>query len=214
MGIFERSPAPAPAPAPATPAPLRRTLSEQEREALSKCEQAVTQGFQAFASAGRALLLIRDKQLYREQANTFEEYVSAKWNMTRNYADRIIAAAEVCAILMPSGHMPTSERVARPLASLPADQQRAAWGEVVSNAPVGPDGQPVVTAAAVEAAVAKRTSKKKKRAKLAKPTRLKVPGATVIITPNKAFAGSVIEVLQAAIAKLSEQQPFEHREAA
>ena len=214
MGIFERSPAPAPAPAPATPAPLRRTLSEQEREALSKCEQAVTQGFQAFASAGRALTLIRNKQLYRETANTFEEYVATRWNMSRSYAARLIAAAEVFENLSPMGNTPSSERIARPLAQLPPEQQREAWSEVVSNAPAGTDGTPVVTAAAVEAAVAKRTSKKKKRTKLAKPTRLKVPGATVIITPNKAFAGSVIEVLQAAIAKLSEQQPFEQREAA
>jgi hypothetical protein len=212
MGIFERSPAPAPAPSPASS--FRRTLSEQEREALTKCEQAVTQGFQAFASAGRALALIRDKQLYRESASTFEEYVATRWRMSRQHAARLIEAAAVLENLSPMGSAPNSERIARPLAQLPPEQQREAWSEVVSNAPAGTDGTPVVTAAAVEAAVAKRTSKKKKRAKLAKPTRLKVPGATVIITPNKAFAGSVIEVLQAAIAKLSEQQPFEHREAA
>lgn len=208
MGIFDR-----PAPAPA-PAPQRRPLNDQERDALAKLEQLVTEGIKTFASTGRALAMIRDKQLYREQANTFEEYVATKWRMSRQHASRLISAAEVFENLSPMGSAPNSERIVRPLAQLPPDEQRAAWSEVVANAPAGTDGQPVVTAAAVEAAVAKRTSKRKKRSKLAKPTRLKVPGATVIITPNKAFAGSVIEVLQAAIAKLSEQQTGEQREAA
>lgn len=202
MGLFDR-PTPAPAPTPIV-TPARRsstTLSAEERDALTKCETVVTNGIKAFGQAGRALQMIRDKQLYRETAPTFEQYVADRWNISRAYADRLIAAAEVCANLPPTGVMPESERQVRPLASLPPEQQRAAWSEAVEASNGGP-----VTAAAVEAAVGKR-KRKPKRAKVAKPTRFKVPGATVIVIPNKAFSGSVVEALNAAIAKHGEQVP-------
>ena len=52
------------------------------------------------------------------------------------------------------GSTPESERQARPLAKLPAEEQPAAWKEAVETAPEGK-----VTAKHVEAVVAKRTSR-------------------------------------------------------
>lgn len=200
MGLFDRvSPAPA---TPAAAAPVRIRLSDAERETLTKLEQVVTNGLTSFAAVGKALRLIREKQLYRESAETFEEYVATKWNMSRSYASRLIVAAEICENLSPMGNTPSSERVARPLASLPPEQQREAWAEVVEAAPKDTKGEPVVSAEAVAAAVSKRRKTKRSKTKIAKPSRLKVPGATVIIVPNKAFGGDYAGALQAALTKL------------
>ena len=202
MGLFDR-PAPAPAtPAASAPAPLRSRLSDAERETLTKLEAVVSQGLNSFAAVGKAMRLIRDKQLYRETAETFEEYVAARWQLSRSYASRLIAAAEVCENLSPIGNTPKTEAVARPLASLPPAAQREAWSEVVEQAPKDHRGEPVVSAEAVAAAVSKRRKTKRSKTKIAKPSRFKVPGATVIVIPNKAFGGDYAGALQAALTKL------------
>jgi len=178
-------------------------LSDAERETLTKLEEIVTHGLKSFAAVGKAMRLIRDKQLYRETAETFEEYVASRWNMGRSYASRLITAAEICENLSPMGNTPDSERVARPLASLSPAAQREAWSEVVEAAPKDNHGEPIVSAEAVAAAVSKRRKTKRSKTKIAKPSRFKVPGATVIVIPNKAFGGDYAGALQAALTKLA-----------
>ena len=62
------------------PAPL----TPEEREYLAKLVAVVSAGIKSFCQAGRALTLIRDRQLYRETHATFEEFVSAQWQMSRS----------------------------------------------------------------------------------------------------------------------------------
>jgi site-specific DNA-methyltransferase (adenine-specific) len=68
--------------------------------------------------------------------------------MNRNYANRVIAAAEVTANLVPMGTIPATERQARPLTVLEPEQQREAWQRAVETATNGK-----VTAAHVQAVV-------------------------------------------------------------
>lgn len=180
--------------------PGKRPLSAEERQYLDKLEGIVTGGLRSFAAVGRALTLIRDKQLYRESHDTFEAYVAAKWNMSRQHAARLMEAAEIATQIekSPTGAVPETERQVRPLAALEPEQRVAAWTEAVEASPGGK-----VTPAAVEAAVAKRRPKKR-RAKVAKPTRIKVPGATVTITPNRKFDGDALQALRTALAKLTD----------
>ena len=183
---------------------LTAKLTQEERATLSKCEAAVTQGIRAFAAAGKALAVIRDKQLFRETHNDFETYVAGRWKMTRQHAHRLIEAAAVVSNLSPAGDnpIPSSERQARPLTKLSPDAQREVWEEVVADAPFDSAGKPVVATESIEAAVAKRRPKKGRRRARPRPTRIKVPGATVIVTPNRKFSGTPADALRAALEKL------------
>ena len=214
MSLFSSSPAPARQPivAATSPSTFSRRLSDSERDTLTKLEQVVTTGLHSFAAAGKALRLIRDKQLYREQAETFEDFVAVRWNMSRQHAGRLIAAAEVVENLSPTGSAPVTERQARPLASLPPTAQREAWEEVLQTSPKDDRGEPVVSAEAVAAAVSKRRKSKRSKVKIAKPSRYKVPGATVVVIPNRKFGGDYAGAIQAALTKASSGE--QHREAA
>lgn len=183
-------------------------LNQAELAELRKCEELVTAGIKAFATTGKALARIRDKQLYRESHNDFESYISERWKLSRSYASRLIAAAAVVeelANLLPGGNtpLPASESQVRPLTTLPPEQRAEVWSEVVTAAPKNDAGEPVVSTEAVKAAVAKRRPSKSKKRKAPKPVRILVPGATVIVAGNAKFSGSVIEALQAAIDKLA-----------
>ena len=183
---------------------LPAPLTSIERAELIKLEATITAGVKAFAEAGKALARIRDKQLYRESHNSFESYVAEKWQMSRSHAARLIEAAAVVANLSsPNGDvaLPASEFQARQLAELTPESQKAAWEQILKEA----DGKPPTTAAIVEAVAKRKPAKKGKRKARPRPTRILVPGGTVIFTPNRKFGGSVIDALESALNKLEAQ---------
>jgi hypothetical protein len=107
-------------------------LSRSEKTRLAELELLLKD---AFYRAGQALKEIRDSRLYRDEYATFEDYCRDKWDIARNYANKVIAASEVVKNLSTTGtHTPSSERQARPFTSLPPDQQIDAWQEVVNTA--------------------------------------------------------------------------------
>lgn len=71
-----------------------------------------------FYEVGSSLLEIRASRLYRKSHKTFEDYCQGRWDMGRNYANRIIASAKVISNLVPMGTIPESERQIRPLSEL------------------------------------------------------------------------------------------------
>lgn len=175
-------------------------LTDNEQAELVKCESIIAAHVASYAKVGACLAAIREKQLYRDRFESFEAYVSEKWQMTMQHANRLMAAAGVHAVLEPMGSTPANERQARPLAQLQPAEQLDAWQDAIELA-----GDAELTVAHVEEAVGKR--KKTRKAKLAKQVSLKVPGARVIVIPNKAFQ-SYEQALQSALAK------YQHREAA
>lgn len=103
-------------------------MASVERSQLADLETTIERGLTTFVEVGTALATIRDSRLYRDGYATFEEYCRARWGMTRQAANRLVAASEVATVLEPTGSIPTSERQVRPLVSLEPDEQREAWG--------------------------------------------------------------------------------------
>ena len=122
-------------------------VSTEERDELSQHEGVIERGLKTFVDVGNALLAIRDKRLYRQEHGTFDDYCRERWNMERNYANKLILAAEVVERLGTIVHiLPATESQVRPLTSLEPEQQVEVWQRAVDTAPNGK-----VTAAHVQA---------------------------------------------------------------
>lgn len=118
---------------------------------LADCEQRIERGLKTFIDVGQALAEIRDSRLYKGSHGTFEEYLERRWQMSRSYAHRMIAAAEVA---LPMGNIeapPTNERQTRELAKVPEAERAEVWREAVERTA----GKP--TAAAIREVQEERT---------------------------------------------------------
>lgn len=62
---------------------------------LGTLESRIEKGLRAFWDIGQSLGQIRDKQLYRQNYKTFDEYCLNRWEMSRRSAYRLIQAALV-----------------------------------------------------------------------------------------------------------------------
>jgi hypothetical protein len=158
---------------------------------LARLEGVIQKNIGAFYEVGKALMEIRDKELYKLKNGgdyqTFESYCKGVWDMTRMYAHYLISSASVVENVNHGLQIPTSERQARPLSHLEPDQQREAWQQAVSTAP---DGK--VTAAHVTKIVKSMTTKE---------TVIEIP--TIDLKPTKGipsdamvFAGMAISQLE------------------
>jgi hypothetical protein len=185
---------------------MKGTLTPDEVAVLSRLEAAVEAGVQAsntVLTAGKALAEIRDRQLYRDTASNWDEYVSARFKITRRRADQMIAYANVKTVIedvstKTGTPVPVlSELASRPLVGLSPDTV----SEIVTEAAGSPEG---VTAGSIRKAASKR--RKAKASKVPKPRRFKVPGAVIVVTFNRKATGSVVEALEAAIRQAAEDQ--------
>jgi hypothetical protein len=71
-------------------------FSPSDLTTLKRCERVIKQGRKQFLAVGKALATIREKRLYRIKGfNTFEDYCQKKWNITRQYANRLVLAFRV-----------------------------------------------------------------------------------------------------------------------
>jgi hypothetical protein len=138
------------------PTGLRPVLTAREKGDLEKAERKIATGLKSFLEVGLALKQIRDKRLYRQQFDTFEEYVAKRWEMSRPRAYELCAASEVMSDLsgIPDIRvLPENEAQANPLTRLKTPRHRQkAWLMALKLAKAG--GRPV-TASNVEAAVLK-----------------------------------------------------------
>lgn len=97
----------------------------------------------AFYEVGRALMEIRDKELYKlkngGEYGTFEAYCKEVWDMGRRNVYYLIDASMVIENVNHGSQIqtPTNERQLRPLSKLEPDQQREAWAKAVETAPEG-----------------------------------------------------------------------------
>jgi hypothetical protein len=175
---------------------MRGTLTDEELIALGTLEAKVDAAVEAARTvleAGKALAEIRNRQLFRDTAATWDGYCQVRFRMTKRRADQMIAFAGVRDAIEEMGtsgsHL--SERATRPLVGMAADTIR----EVVAEAAGSDDG---ITPATIRKAATRRKAKAK-ATKVRRPQRFKVPGATIEVRWNKKASGSVIEALQAAI---------------
>ena len=114
---------------------MNELLNIEERNELERCEVVIKQGLKTFVEVGQALMLIRDKRLYRAEFGTFEAYCQDKWQLSRYYVHRIVEASKVVQNMemLPMGNKPQNERQARPLTKLEPEIQREAWQETVNR---------------------------------------------------------------------------------
>src|SRR5882724_9373947 len=119
-------------------------LSSEERMELAACMGVIEKGMETFLQVGQALMSIRDKRLYRETHNSFEDWCQESYGWTSRRAWQYISAAQTMKNLerpAPDGNLsttfmlPASEAQVRPLVALPPEEQRAAWAEAVATSP-------------------------------------------------------------------------------
>jgi hypothetical protein len=197
---------PAAAAASAVPGPYEASadgeLSDKERADLATCEAAVDNLRVAFWAAGKALQVIRDAGLYRSTHATFEEYVEARWDMSRPQAYRLIDAWPLAERLSPMGDI--NERQIReliPLATLHGEDAAATVYQAISET----DGVQV-TAALLHGTVAAlprdhfdpAEAVRQIRAYLAAPTRPSAPAAVDPVALVTAEATRLRKVLHRA----------------
>ena len=115
---------------------LTRAMTAKERGELKEREAVIARGLKTFVDVGTQLTAIRDKRLYRAEYGTFDEYCQGRWGMSPKYGYRLINAAKIVNNSSPTGDiLPSSERQARPLARLNADEQRTVWTALVDSTP-------------------------------------------------------------------------------
>lgn len=156
---------------------LMSPLTDMERSELVQYEQTIKQGLNTFFDVGIALAQIREKRLYRDHHDTFEEYCQERWEMSKTHANRFIASANVMKALKeppaqmtidemtpgavtpigvspadaPIEILPENESQVRPLTKLEPDLQRTAWAQVTEAVKTGAK----LTAALVEEVVSR-----------------------------------------------------------
>ena len=115
------------------------TPIDQEKRLL-QLETIVQRGFTSLWEIGKAMLEIRDRQLYLKRYNTFQEYCATRWGKQRSRCYQLMAAAEVQQNLVSTqvDSAELTEKHCRELGKLkkPADQ-RIAWKEAAAAAPDG-----------------------------------------------------------------------------
>jgi Zn-dependent oligopeptidase len=115
------------------PQPL--TVSQKAR--FRKLDKAVRAGMGAFVVVGMCLKEIRDKKLYREKFETFEDYVRDRHDLAQSRTYQLMEAAETVHQIESStncGTLPANEGQVRPLTQLPLDQRASAWEAVIDRA--------------------------------------------------------------------------------
>ena len=75
------------------------SLTTREQRELGRAERTIARGLKSFLSLGLALKRIRDERLYRQRYDTFEAYVSERWELSRTRAYELCAASQVVADL-------------------------------------------------------------------------------------------------------------------
>lgn len=80
-------------------------LIAQEQDMLLRCEAALENLRFAFWAAGKALQIIRDTRLYRESHDTFEAYCQDQWDITPQYAGKLIRSWRIAERLFDSREM-------------------------------------------------------------------------------------------------------------
>lgn len=156
-----------------------QSIVEPPSPTLAELEAVVERGLLSFAEAGRALAQIKDRRLYRPDFATFSQYLEARWHLTKDYAEKLIAAAIICGELEAQGlPAPTRESHARELVKVTEDKRGEVWGEALDAA----DGKPEAVTAELIATKAAKHRKRKARRKAPKAITLRGKGWKIVLT--------------------------------
>lgn len=138
----------------------------KDRQDLERLEGVIQRNLQSFYEVGRALMEIRDRELYKVKNGgaygTFEAYCRGAWDFSRRHAYRFIDSAKVIEnVTDRSQTKPENLEQTRPLSRLEPEQQKQAWQRAVETAPEGK-----VTAAHVQKVVREMVEPERKGPKI------------------------------------------------
>ena len=156
---------------PAAPEPPKpEPLTPNEQIYLEHLESDIRKNLTSFVMAGRALAQIRDKQLYRQDYSTFQDYCTRKWQLGKSHAYRLIGESDIHRHLSPIGDkmpQPANEAQCRELVGLTPEQTVQAWTNAVTAAGGKPVTAKIVREAAAEFKTAKKAHKKSSNSRVA-----------------------------------------------
>ncbi|MEM7016064.1 MAG: hypothetical protein AAF512_01840 [Pseudomonadota bacterium] len=150
---------------------LTQSIGEQiaaEHDELQSLENKIASALKSFETAGKALAEIRERGLYQAQYITFENYCHSKWDISPNYARKLIDAARVVENLRPITvcYLPANEAQARLLTPFPPEQQRQLWQRII-NACLDEYCVPRITAEKIKTVINGGDTQRAKQAKRA-----------------------------------------------
>lgn len=108
----------------------------QKTKLLNECEATIKKGQAAFFETAKAVLTIRQKQLYKPEYKTLSSYFSEKWDFTPADITRFTNAAEVLEALELHGFtkLPENEGQTRALYEVKGLERRlAVWDAVIKG---------------------------------------------------------------------------------
>ena len=130
------------------------TLTTTDQLDLAKLESIIEKACVSAFEGGRALREVRDRKLYLDTHETFEEYCQDRWDFNVRNAELKMHAARVYDIL--EAHncalLPRFEAQTRPLHREKNEDVADIWDNAVKLAPVV-NGKPRITEAVVQQAV-------------------------------------------------------------
>ena len=165
-------------------------LTASERREFNKLDDAVAMGSRAARvvdQAGAALLRIREAQLFRDVAPTWEQYLERHELTVRRAEQMMQFAIVMTTIEAVAGETGTTvpvltERACRPLVGLGDDEAQEAIRAAVADGGLSP--RTIAKAAA---------ARRGRKSSAPRPMRLRLPGGTVIIEINKRGIASGVD---------------------
>lgn len=87
------------------------TMMVIEQARLRECEKTIEKGLATFIEVGEALAEIRDKRLYRDSHKTFQAYCKDRWGHNKEWANRLISAADTVQTTVQTSVQNESQRI-------------------------------------------------------------------------------------------------------
>lgn len=114
----------------------KEPLTQSERERLDELESTIDHGRDTFLEVGRALIAIRDEQLYREAYPSWEAYCRGRWNFTGRNGYYQLSALQTVAQLSSGGAsaLPEHESTVRSLSGVEPEAKGVIWNRAVESA--------------------------------------------------------------------------------
>ncbi len=115
----------------------------KNKSRLEELEGVINRNLQSFYEVGRALMEIRDNELYKLKNGggygTFEAYCQDTWNFSRSHAYRFIDSVKVIENLSPTGDKPVTRISLKNTSHLPVlnrnSNAKEVWQKAVDNRP-------------------------------------------------------------------------------
>ena len=163
---------------PAAVTPRRRSEPEPTEPTLEQLEAIVAANLDSIAQVGLALDAIKTRELYRPEFDNWISYLDQRWQMSMDYAHKLMIAGAIVVKLRAAGlPEPSAVSHARELAKVKPDAVTKVWENTLAE--VGTVDN--VTAEAI-AKHAGKHRKRKARRKAPAAIKLKGKGWTIVLS--------------------------------